>query len=349
MKRCHMRLKNGGFFSGDGAGLLVGALSLSLPRMLSGVPVDVEEVTLASPDSTVSSECTSFSESDCCLDGSMMFSCTHNTRLRLKRKRIVFRGSLRHNVAMRTKWQLGLLVSVMTGAVLSMAWGMVAYAQQSSSTNYSVNEVFFGAGGDLSDCSTNYCSKLSVGETGVGNTTSSNYQAQGGFNTDRTPYLQFIVSSGSVDLGYLSTSQTKTATATFSVKTYLAGGYVVKADGNPPASTVAPFPQLHTLSSPTASSTGTEQFGMNLVANTSPTSFGQNPTQVPDSTFSFGTVASGYATPNFYKYVKGDIIASSTKSTGETDYTISYIFNIGSATPSGLYAFHQDLVATSTF
>ncbi len=225
----------------------------------------------------------------------------------------------------------------------------VAWAQQSSSAHYQVNEVFFGNGGDLQDCSTNYCAKTTTGETAVGNSKSTNYQTQAGFNTNREPYLQLIVAGGTSDLGYLSATSAKTTTATFSVKTYLAGGYIVKLNGDAPTSSVAPHPQLHTLSTPTASSVGTEQFGVNLAANTSPTSFGAAPVQVPDSTFSFGAATSGYNTANLFKYVKGDTIAQSTRSSGETDYTISYLFNISNTTVAGLYSFNQVLVATSTY
>ena len=220
---------------------------------------------------------------------------------------------------------------------------------QSCSTNYQVNETYFGAGGDLQNCSTAYCAKTSVGELGVGNSASANYQAQAGFNTDRTPYLEFKVTGTSTDLGVLSASSTKTANTTFSVKTYLAGGYILQVVSDPPTGTAPSFHQLSPLASATTSQAGTEQFGMNLVANTSPTTFGASPVQVPDSTFSFGAVASGYGTPNNYKYVKGDTIAQSTRSTGETDFTASYIFNISNVTPASEYQFHQILVATSTY
>lgn len=229
------------------------------------------------------------------------------------------------------------------------AWCPMAIAQQSSSTNYSVNEVFFGTGGELNACSTNYCSKQSAGETTVGNTSSTNYQAQGGFNTDREPYLEFIVTNTNTDLGVLSVASTARTTATFSVKTYMAGGYVVMNQSDPPQS---PYPIPHyfaTPSSPTAAAAGTEQFGINLVANTSPVAFGASPQQKPDNTFSFGAAASGYNTPNLFKYAKGDTVAQSTKSSGETDYTVSYIYNISNVTPEGTYSFNHVLVATSTY
>ncbi len=240
------------------------------------------------------------------------------------------------------------MVSVVLAICVSVLCPPVL-AQQSSSTHYSVNEVFFGAGGQLNTCSTSYCSKQAIGETGVGAASSTNYKTQAGFNTDRTPSLTFIVTGGSTDLGVLSTGSTTHATATFSVKSYLASGYVVKTAANPPTGSLPTNHQLSALASPTAASAGTEQFGMNLVANTSPATFGANPVQVPSGTFSFGAAAAGYNTTNLYKYVKGDTVAQSTKSSGETDYTISYIFNISNTTPAGQYQFNDVLVATSTF
>ncbi len=222
----------------------------------------------------------------------------------------------------------------------------VATAAQSSSSSYQVNEVFFGAGGALNNCSANYCSKQSLGETGVGGTSSTNYQARAGFNTDREPFLQFIVNGTNTDIGVLSTSSTATTTATFSVKNYLSSGYQVVTVSNPPKYNTY---TMHNLTTASSSVAGTEQFGINVVANTSPTTFGANPVQVPSGVFSFGAAAPGYNTPNKYKYVPGDTIAYSSTSSGETDFTISYIYNISVVTPGGTYGFNDVLVATATF
>lgn len=221
-----------------------------------------------------------------------------------------------------------------------------AFAAQSQSANYQVNEVFFGSGGALNDCSTNYCSKQSIGETAVGSTSSTNYQAHAGFNTDRTPFLEFIVNTVNTNVGVLSTGSTTTTTATFSVKNYLSSGYTVVTVSNPPKNNTY---TMNALSSPTTSSAGTEQFGMNLVANTAPATFGANPSQNPSSVFSFGAAAAGYNTPNLYEYVPGSTIAYSNTSSGETDYTISYVYNISNITPGGVYSFNDVLVATATF
>jgi hypothetical protein len=245
--------------------------------------------------------------------------------------------------ALRLMAAMGLVLLIGLGpSAPAAAFGL----QSPSSTNYRVDQVYFGNGGALNNCSTSYCAKESSGELTVGNPQSTNYQAEAGFNVDREPYVQFIVNSVSRDLGVLTPGTEATTTGTFSVKTYLAGGYVVQTVSDPPKNG-ARF--LNALASPTAPSTTTEQFGINLVANTSPTSFGAAPVQVPGSTFSFGAAATGYNTANLYKYVKNDTIASSQSSSGETDYTISYLLGINGATPGGQYTMNDVLVATSTF
>ncbi|HYF97284.1 MAG TPA: hypothetical protein VD947_04600, partial [Patescibacteria group bacterium] len=83
--------------------------------------------------------------------------------------------------------------------------------------------------------------------------------------------------------------------------------------------------------------------------NTSPTTFGADPSQSPDGSFSFGYAATGYDTANLYKYVKNDVIAQSDESSGQTNYTISYIYNINSLSPAGVYVFNQDLVVIGTY
>jgi len=227
----------------------------------------------------------------------------------------------------------------------------------SSSTNYSVDQVFFGAGSQLSACSTSYCSRQSAGDIAAGNIAGTAFQAIAGSNTSRDPYIAFSTSGGTTDLGTLSVAGTATATATFAVKTYLAYGYTVVLASNPPTTPGSFTHTFSTPSTPTAAATpGTqEQFGVNLVANSTgcatpaPANFGADPVQVPDNTFSYGTVAANYGTCGKFMYHKGDTIASSTKSTGQTDYTMSFIYNITNLTPDGQYTFNGDLVAISTY
>lgn len=220
--------------------------------------------------------------------------------------------------------------------------------QQSCSSGFGVSETFFGSGG-VDTCPTvggnQYCAKQSAGELTVGNTKGGQFQAQAGFNTDRTEWIELSLTKSTVDLGVVQTNTTGSDYASFTVKSYLSSGYVVQVVG------AAPTYGTHAitaLGSPTASNQGTEQFGMNLRDNSTP-NVGVEPVQDPDSTFSFGTYASGYDVANSYKYASGDTIAESTKSSGYTNYTISYIMNISGVTPAGTYTTAQSLVATATF
>jgi hypothetical protein len=253
------------------------------------------------------------------------------------------------------KWRRALRATASVLSILVFLITSQTYAAQSSSTNYSVDQVFFGSGSQLNACSTNYCSRQSAGDTAVGNAAGTAFQAIAGSNTDRNPYIAFSTSGGATDLGILSTAGTATATATFAVKTYLASGYAVTLASPPPTATGTGGHVFSALTSPTAAAApGTaEQFGINLVANTTgcgaPANFGANPVQVPSSSFSYGTIASGYNTCGLFKYVNGDTVANSTKSSGETDYTVSFIYNITSVTQDGYYVFNGSLVATSTY
>jgi hypothetical protein len=253
--------------------------------------------------------------------------------------------------------KLKLLLTVLTIPIF-VATSMPVYATTfSTSPNYSVDQVLFGAGGDSNtgyESSPNYESQVALGETGVGNFTSSNYQAYAGFTTTNTPYLQAVVTSSNLNLGVMSTLSTATATGTFFVRAWDAQGYTVQTESAGPTNSTY---VMHSPSTPTAPAVGTEQFGMNLVADTTPTSL---PTDSPASanvvqtttyccTISYGAPTANYATANKYAYNNGDTIAQSTQSTSSTIYTISYIFNIAGTTPGGTYVFNQNLVVTGTY
>jgi hypothetical protein len=248
--------------------------------------------------------------------------------------------------------RLWLGVFVMALAVLSSI--TYAVTPQSSSTNYNVNEVQFGAGSSLNSSSTNYRAQQSLGSTGAGNTSSPNYWAQAGYLTPNVPFLELEVDPANLDLGTLSYVSTSTGTATFRVRAYVNSGYVVIAMSDPPVSEngdVLPAP-----SSPTASAPGTEQFGINVVQNLTtcgtpaPANFGANPVHQPNSTYATGLAATNYDTCGLFKYAKGDVIAhTSGNGWGRTDYTISYIINIAQLTKAGAYSMTQDLVAVATY
>jgi hypothetical protein len=254
-------------------------------------------------------------------------------------------------------WVAG--VGVVLGTLLAPAasvWAVCATNpnQQSCSGNqYGVSETFFGSGGELEACSsggTGYCSKQSAGELTVGNTKGTAYQAQAGFNTDRTEYVEAaIVGSPAVDLGVLDTASTKYGSTQFRVKSYLTHGYVVQLYGTAPTNSGHALAVLNGG----ALSPGTEQFGLNLAVNTAP-AVGAAPVQhtdaaFPAAPFGFGAVDAKYNQPNVFYFVSGDTIASSSVSSGYTTYTISYVANISPVTPGGSYVGYNSIVVTSTF
>lgn len=224
-----------------------------------------------------------------------------------------------------------LLLSLLT----ALSYTPNVMAAQANSANYGVSEVQFGSGGELRACSTTYCSKQSVGESTVGNTRSTNYQAQGGLNTNREPLLEVNVTGTSVNLGLLDPATTAKGSVGFSVKSYLASGYNVYIGGTSPKIKTNGH-VLAPMTTATTSQPGQEQFGINLKQNTIPV-IGTDPVQVPSSVFSFGVPAAGYNTANTYKFIAGDLIAQSASSSGQTDYTMAVIANIGTITDGGLY------------
>ncbi len=241
------------------------------------------------------------------------------------------------------------LVPLLVVAIMLSPRG-TASAQYSSS-NYQSNEVFFGAGGDYNQSSANYQGSGSAGALGVGATSSSSYKAYSGFLTPGEPFLDFVVDNTTVNLGLLDSASTKTGTATFHVRSYLNSTYSVQTFGTAPSYTSGSGSHtLTALTSQTNSITGTEQFGINLVANTSPATFGADPSKQPDSTFATGAASSGYQTTNLYKYVSGDTIAGSvTNGWGQTNFTISYIGNTTLQTPAGNYLMSQDLIVVAQY
>lgn len=240
-----------------------------------------------------------------------------------------------------------ILAAVSLCLLMGISYPATVYTAESSSTNYSVDEVNFGSGGSLNSCSGSYCAKQSAGELVVGETNSTNYSARGGFNTDREAVLEMSVASGVVDLGVLDATTTKTGTKTFSVRTFPAYGYSVIIDGTSPTNKTNGH-VLAPMGSAAASTPGIEQFGLNLRANTSPV-IGADPEHVPSNIFAYGAAATGYASQNNFKYTGGDTIAESPKGTGQTNYTISIIANVSTNTPSGSYGGKLVLIAVPTF
>lgn len=243
---------------------------------------------------------------------------------------------------MRKSAIVRLVVVVLGLAVIFMP--ALAFAA-TSSDNFIISEDMIGGTGAADASSDNYSARDAGAGAISGQAESDSYKVDAGAITPDEPTLAFYVSSSDVDLGALTTSLTSTGTASFSALNYTSFGYVVQAVGD------APDNGQHTLSnmsSPGPSAAGTEQFGINLVANSSP-AIGANPVQYPDNSFGFGQANSGYNTADNFKYVPGEVIAQANQSSGRTDYTISFVANVSNNTPGGSYSGSQTLVLTGTY
>jgi hypothetical protein len=228
---------------------------------------------------------------------------------------------------------VGRVITVLA-VVLSLCWVSEVSAQQAVSPNYSVDQTQFNAGSQQDMCTATYCADGTAGDLTVGSGKSTNYQAQTGSQTTDEPLLEVGVTQTDKDMGVLTTSAPGKVSAQVSVRSYLSNGYVMEITGR------SPHYGGHYITSMSTSDTsnpGTEQFGINLVDNSSP-DIGADPVQVPDDDFSFGTVASYYNTADVFKYVEGDVVAQSATSSGQTNYTVSMIVNISNVTPGGQYS-----------
>lgn len=240
-------------------------------------------------------------------------------------------------------------VSVVVALALLLPY--TAWAQTSSSPSYQVQEVQFGSGGASEVCSDDYCAQASTGANAVGSQSSASFDAEAGLLTDNEEFLEFVLLDTSVNLGELSSNSTATGTAQFYVRAYLSSSYAVYTSADSPA--IGAGDRLDPMTATGVSVPGTEQFGINLVDNTSP-DIGANLVNVPDDSFADGSVAAGYNIPNQFRYVDGEAIVKAPattdrQGTGQTHYTISYIANVSPITPAGTYIMAHNLIAAATY
>lgn len=143
------------------------------------------------------------------------------------------------------------------------------------------------------------------------------------------------------DMGDLSPNSTLTAQSQMAVGTNASGGFAITAYGIPPSAGTNTIAALET---PAESRPGTNQFGINLVANTQPT-VGTN----PEGVWANALAAPGYGTPNKYKYVSGDVVAYSADVSLMKKFTVSYIINSQSDLRPGVYTTTISYIASGRF
>ena len=266
------------------------------------------------------------------------------------------------------------LVFVLVTALVVTGVARASSDPTMSSTNYSATETELGAIGQFNQSSSNYSLKpgtddggATLGEAAIGNSSSTNYQSNAGFNTTAAPGLMLDITSASVALGQLSTAAAATGTASFYVRDYTSYGYSVYMFGSAPT---YGGHALTALTSDTAWSSNTEEFGVNTVSNSS-VSGSANPVCGPTGTaasFCYSSQAAGngstgtygssrpYTITNEFRFpfpaTTSEVIANAPQSSGETDYTMSFMAGMSTATPvtpAGSYQGSITLIATGTY
>lgn len=142
-----------------------------------------------------------------------------------------------------------------------------------------------------------------------------------------------------IEFGDLSISATRTGTSQFLVGTNAPNGYSVTTNG--PTMTSG-TDQIPPIAGPSASQVGFSQFGINLRANLSPP-VGAEPVG------GVSTVAPNYNVASNYRYGDGEIVAGATGPTEISLFTVSYIININSTQPAGIYNTTLTYVCTAGF
>lgn len=143
------------------------------------------------------------------------------------------------------------------------------------------------------------------------------------------------------DMGTLSKDGTLTAQSQFAVGTNASGGFVVTANGSP---LTAGTNLIDGIASPAESQIGRNQFGINLVQNDD-----LNIGHDPEGTWANAVPATDYSQPNVFKYVSGDIIASSPNVSLMKKFTVSYIVNVSPSLKAGVYTTTINYIASGRF
>ncbi|MDN5275122.1 MAG: hypothetical protein JWP06_1023 [Candidatus Saccharibacteria bacterium] len=143
------------------------------------------------------------------------------------------------------------------------------------------------------------------------------------------------------DMGQLDAQSTLLAQSQMAVGTNATGGFAITANGNPMA---AGTNTIDSPLTPTQSIQGSNQFGLNLVANSDP-AVGDD----PEGTWANAIPSSDYSVPNRYKYVSGDTVAYSPNVSLMKKFTVSYIVNSSKDLRAGVYSTTITYIASGRF
>lgn len=210
-----------------------------------------------------------------------------------------------------------------------------------TSNNYQIWQDALSVGGGEDQASSNYSLKDTLGELGLGDSSSTNNGLKPGFRSAEfysgQAVLSFSVTPSSMEFGALDKFSTAVGTLVLSVTTNSYTGVSVTYGGN--TLTCSACSGINTISAIGAggasSNVGTSQFGFNaiLTSGTSPTA----------------SVVSPYNTAGQYAFNSGDEIISSSAPINETTFNLNFITNISGQEKDGTYTTNITYTATANF
>nr|MBP7806991.1 hypothetical protein [Candidatus Saccharibacteria bacterium] len=148
------------------------------------------------------------------------------------------------------------------------------------------------------------------------------------------------IAGSAVNFGTFSSVTPNTGTSVMAASTNGTSGYAITVNGT---TLTSGGNSITALTTQTASSAGTEQFGLNLRDNATP-NVGSNP-----SGSGGGSYSANYGTVDQFRFVTADTVASSAGATDANAFTVSYLANVGGATEAGTYTATMTYIATATF
>jgi len=143
------------------------------------------------------------------------------------------------------------------------------------------------------------------------------------------------------DMGLLEPQATLSAQSQMSVGTNATGGFAITANGSPPSAGTS---VIDALPASTESKPGTNQFGINLVANDTPV-VGSD----PEGPWANAITSPDYGVANRYKYIPGDVVAYSPNVSLMKKFTVSYILNTRADLRAGVYSTTITYIASGRF
>lgn len=143
------------------------------------------------------------------------------------------------------------------------------------------------------------------------------------------------------DMGTLDSDSTLVAHSQMAVGTNATAGFAITVHGTPMSAGTS---VINSLNAPTESTPGVNQFGINLVQNSLP-AVGNN----PEGPWTNAVPSPDYSIPDQYKYVQGDIVASSPNVSLMRKFTVSYIVNASENLKAGVYTTTITYIASGRF